>query len=96
MKRLVSRKTTEKHTKKYKDSTRSHVGLILKDYKEHKIKMECKRIGFFEKIICFRGRESKSKTWKCKDRMKQDCYYTRRTFIETITKKWENNFDRYD
>jgi len=40
MKRLVSRKTTEKHTKKYKDSTRSHVGLILKDYKEHKIKME--------------------------------------------------------
>jgi len=28
--------------------------------------------------------------------MRQDCYYPRRTFIETITKRWENNFDRYD
>jgi len=49
MKRPVSRKTTEKHTKKYKDSTGSHVGSILKDYREHKIKMKCKKIGFFWK-----------------------------------------------
>ena len=40
-------KKKKKQAKKDKESTSSHVGLILEDYKEHKRKMKCKKINFF-------------------------------------------------
>jgi hypothetical protein len=64
---LISKKITKKTSWKNKASTSSHVESILEDYKEHKMKIKYKKMDFFFKIICFRGRKRKGQLWKDKN-----------------------------
>jgi hypothetical protein len=67
MERSIGRKETKKQAKKDKGSTGSHVWSILTDYKEHKIKIKCKKINFFCKnIFAFKERKVNAKHKKTK------------------------------